>query len=230
MLNKTERKEQIAQVHRDAIINAAQSLFFTKGFEQTTIDDIAANAQYSKRTLYKYIASKEVIYDEIAVRAYDALHQVIQYAHQQHPDDPVLSLRAVLEQSLQFAYAQPGFFNVILNYHVRAANFDLNNLQHQLIDRYDRQILVILQSIIAQGIQQKIFRQNINPSFMAAYLVTIHIGMVTMLFQKSYYLKNGLQLSATEFIQQTMESMLYTLMVSPELIQESIAPITFGQE
>lgn len=230
MLNKKERREQIAQVHREAIIDAAQTLFFTHGFEQTTIDDIAVKAQYSKRTLYKYIASKEVIYDEVAVRGYRELYQVIMSAREQYPDDSVLSLRAVLEQALKFAYEQPGYFNVILNYHMRAADFDLGNPQHELIDQYDRQIQDILQTIVAQGIEQKVFRQNINPSFMAAHLLTIHIGMVTMLFQKSYYLKNGLGLSATDFIQQTMESVLYALMASPGQVPEMIEPISIWQE
>jgi AcrR family transcriptional regulator len=44
---------------RDAISNAAISLFVTRGFDQVSVADIAAAAEVSKPTLFRYFASKE---------------------------------------------------------------------------------------------------------------------------------------------------------------------------
>ncbi|CCH19508.1 Putative transcriptional regulator, TetR family [Micromonospora lupini str. Lupac 08] len=44
---------------RDAIADAAISLFLARGFEQVSVSDIAATAEVSKPTLFRYFATKE---------------------------------------------------------------------------------------------------------------------------------------------------------------------------
>jgi AcrR family transcriptional regulator len=45
--------------YRAAILTAATKLFHEKGFSQATTDEIAAEAQITKRTMYRYFSSKE---------------------------------------------------------------------------------------------------------------------------------------------------------------------------
>jgi len=57
-----ERKERERQARREAIMASAQDLFFAKGFNSTTMDEIAQRAELSKGALYLYFASKEELY------------------------------------------------------------------------------------------------------------------------------------------------------------------------
>jgi AcrR family transcriptional regulator len=51
----SERKQQLV---RDAIWDAATTLFEKKGYDETTIEDIAEKAGVSRRSFFRYFASK----------------------------------------------------------------------------------------------------------------------------------------------------------------------------
>lgn len=57
MYKKNTRK----QIHRQMILDAAGQLFAGKGIEETSMDDIAAAANYTRRTLYAYFKSRDEI-------------------------------------------------------------------------------------------------------------------------------------------------------------------------
>lgn len=62
------RKEREYQLRRKLIIDVAEKLFYEKGYENVTLGDIAKNAEYTKKTLYRYITSKAELYLEVYYR------------------------------------------------------------------------------------------------------------------------------------------------------------------
>ena len=58
----TERKEREKLQRREDILNAAERVFFSKGHKNSTMDDVAEEAELSKGTLYLYFKSKEGFY------------------------------------------------------------------------------------------------------------------------------------------------------------------------
>lgn len=89
---RERKKEQT----RDALRDAAHDLFIERGFPGTTIDDIAAAADVSPRTFFRYFASKE----EVLFSAFDETLDLLREFLDSRPDGESVhdSLQAASEQ------------------------------------------------------------------------------------------------------------------------------------
>ena len=92
-----ERTRRLAQTELTAV---AQDLFLEHGYEQTTVDQIAAAAGMSKRTFFRYFPSK----DDLVIGKYDLFGDRMADALDARPDDePVWeSLRRVFDIALDY--------------------------------------------------------------------------------------------------------------------------------
>jgi AcrR family transcriptional regulator len=80
-----ERKKQLT---RDALADAAFDLFARKGFESTTVDEIADAVMVSPRTFFRYFASKE----DVALEAIDQQYSAVFAAFEARPPgEPVMT-------------------------------------------------------------------------------------------------------------------------------------------
>jgi AcrR family transcriptional regulator len=61
--SRLAREEVLTQFRRSALIEAARRVFGERGFEQATMDAIAAEAGVAKGTIYLYYRSKRAIYE-----------------------------------------------------------------------------------------------------------------------------------------------------------------------
>jgi AcrR family transcriptional regulator len=77
-----------AEVRRD-LVAAAVHLFTERGYDETTIDDIAVAAGVGRRTFFRYFPSKE---DAISPDHETALARVAEVFTAAHPDEPTTSL------------------------------------------------------------------------------------------------------------------------------------------
>jgi AcrR family transcriptional regulator len=77
-----------AELRRD-LVAAAVELFHARGYDDTTIDDIAAAAGVGRRTFFRYFRSKE---DAISPDHEAALTRIADVFEAAHPTEPVVAL------------------------------------------------------------------------------------------------------------------------------------------
>jgi AcrR family transcriptional regulator len=99
-LSLQERKQELV---RAEIFNAAWRLFGERGYEATTVADIAAAAGVSRRTFFRYFSSKE---DVLVETTDDFAEAMLAAMAERPPDEPPLvaierALVPVLETRLQ---------------------------------------------------------------------------------------------------------------------------------
>jgi AcrR family transcriptional regulator len=84
----TGLRERKKQRTRDALVDAAFTLFQDKGFEATTIDEIAEAVELSPRTFFRYFESKE----DVALTLLDQQFTMLYAAFAARPaQEPVLT-------------------------------------------------------------------------------------------------------------------------------------------
>jgi TetR/AcrR family transcriptional repressor of mexJK operon len=69
----TPSRRRQAETKRAAILDAAEELFVSSGYELTSVDAIAARAGVSKRTVYDHFGDKESLFRSVLARVNDAL-------------------------------------------------------------------------------------------------------------------------------------------------------------
>lgn len=81
---------------REALAASALALFGERGFDRVTIDDIAKSAGVSRRTFFRYFASKESsVFPEYAARL-DAFVDLVEADTAEDPFDRVVSAMMIL--------------------------------------------------------------------------------------------------------------------------------------
>jgi TetR/AcrR family transcriptional regulator, mexJK operon transcriptional repressor len=73
---KPDKEKRSDRKHRE-IMSAATAVFVAKGYDGTSMEEIATNASVSKQTVYKHFADKERLFAEIILATTDQIDQVI---------------------------------------------------------------------------------------------------------------------------------------------------------
>lgn len=71
------RKELEKEQRRRDILNAAEKLFFSKGYDNVSLNEIAKEVKLGRSTLYLYFENKEELFFAIVLRGAQILHGIV---------------------------------------------------------------------------------------------------------------------------------------------------------
>ena len=94
-------KEQVQRMREDAIVEAVNRLLATKGYDNMTVDEVAAEAGMAKASVYKHFASKEDLAGAAMVRALDRALAFVDELREQTQASPLDQLKAVARWAMQ---------------------------------------------------------------------------------------------------------------------------------
>ncbi|MEK5231387.1 TetR/AcrR family transcriptional regulator [Lysinibacillus sp. FSL K6-0232] len=136
---------------RNEILNTAQTLFVTKGYMKTTINDILQAIGIAKGTFYHYFKSKEEVLDAIIERIIQADVAKAQHIARDSTMSAIEKLFAIL---LAQAPQQGDQKEQLIEHFHQPDNAEMH--QKSLVQAVNR-LSPILTEVIQQGIEEKIF-------------------------------------------------------------------------
>src|SRR6266700_2313873 len=162
-------KEKEYAVRRNAILDVAQRLVVTKGYEQMTIQDILDDLQISKGAFYHYFDSKQALLEALIERMQDEVDQLlISIVHDPHL--PALDkLQRLFDTLAQWKTARKAFVLALL----RVWYLDDNAIVHQkLRTARIKRVVPLLTEIIHQGLQEGVLT-TLYPDQMGEVIVSL---------------------------------------------------------
>lgn len=137
---------------RKIFVDVARDLFAKKGFESTTMNDIASCSGRGRRTLYTYFNSKEEIFFAVIRQELDGLYRELKQFvdHALPPEEKLMKFVYIRLEAVKQVVERNGsldaefFRDIVLLEKVRI--------------RFDKQEILLLERILKEGMQVGVFK------------------------------------------------------------------------
>ena len=172
-----ERRQREKEERKKEIINAAECLFFSRAYDEVSMDDIAAQVELNKATLYLYFESKEALYAAIVLRGVHMLHA--KYLEcMENQDSGFQKVARMGEAYLHFSEEYPDYLRMIHFY--GSERFSRENPYTAGIGRGYGMSRKLLQDAICEGIGDGTIRSDIDPFLISMYLMISFMGTLSL--------------------------------------------------
>ncbi|MDP4581762.1 MAG: TetR/AcrR family transcriptional regulator [Saprospiraceae bacterium] len=163
---------------RQSILATARELFLLKGFEATTIRNIAEKIEYSPSTIYQHFKDKNEIFYTIHSESFAELVRYLN-ASEMHKN-PMDQLIALGQIYIQFALENPELYDLMF---IMEAPIDFLDYLEDANWTEGKMAFDYLKSVIANCIQQGLIKETDLESLSYLIWSTVH-GLVTISIRK----------------------------------------------
>ncbi|HEX4886944.1 MAG TPA: TetR/AcrR family transcriptional regulator [Luteibaculaceae bacterium] len=196
-----ERKLREKEARAKAILDAAESLFFERGLDGTSMDDVAKKTELSKGTLYLYFTNKNALYRAVLRRAYTSLLKTIQ-AKEPEIRNGLDATMLICETYIEFAYQQPGYFQAIAHYHSdTVGNLSDSSGAKEPGAPAGNEVLQLFAGQIQRGLNDGSIAIKVDNVVSALLLWGQYTGVLQMLISKQKLLEHYYQIKADPFLE-----------------------------
>ncbi|HOJ27781.1 MAG TPA: TetR/AcrR family transcriptional regulator [Spirochaetota bacterium] len=205
-MKKAERMQWEKEQKVNRFIQIAQGIFFQKGYDTTTIDEVAQRAGYNKRTLYHYFKDKEELFLAVVLDALKLFNKKLQEAY----DNPVeghTKLYSMGKAFFTFFLEYPHYFNIIMTYEARNCIYypaqvsnGIGFYKNECQKIADNNTDLILKAI-EYGIQEGSIHTTLTPRQLMVILWGQVFGITQIIMMRQTYFKEAFGIDHTELFE-----------------------------
>lgn len=163
------RMERKKRELRQKISSVAIKLFEQQGFANTTMEQIAEEADVARKTLYNYFPVKEAIADEYVKGISNQLAQEVLAKLQNLPDTRSRLLNA-LNNAYGWVEINPELTGIVLAYRFKTSYYSYDKNQESENDFPERGTCRIIAEIIRQGQEAGEIRADVQLKWLVRYI------------------------------------------------------------
>jgi AcrR family transcriptional regulator len=201
----TERNQKLIEVKKNEIIDGMERALVSKSYESLTIDDVAKEAEYSKKTIYSYFKSKDEIYMDLIIRKFILLNEVLEKAAYESKKKGIDKIEVMGMAYLEFAKTYPDYMQAIINFDANREydNFEANKTLEHYFKDFDKSY-VLLVDTIKEGIVEGSISKETDPISASIILWSSINGFIMLILKKGEYIRDNFNKSIDELFKYNM--------------------------
>ena len=206
------RKKEPQNVHRKNISSAAEQLFMEKGIENTSMNDIAKAAGYSKATLYVYCMNKEELIGLLVLESMQKLYDYIRLAIEKGSDTRECFME-ICHALLKYQEEYPLYFKMVLE-NIKI-DFETTDFLPEEKETFlvGEQINGLLAAFLQGGIEKGQIRPDLQILPTIFSLWGMLSGLVQIATNKQEYIEQQMGLSKEEFLSYGFDTLYRSIAV-----------------
>ena len=201
-----ERKEREKQQRREEIVLAAEKVFFSKGFDLSTMDDIAEEAELSKGTLYLYFKNKEDLHMAVARKSI----RLLRAATLQATEGGGTALEKLVRMGracIVFSRTDPDRMKAIITLEeMEPHTLNVSSSDVQELVYKESTVETVIQ-MVEQGVKENLIRADI-PTLLIAHTLWMTVLSVVRFVTMKTGLLEALELSQDQILESHFELVL----------------------
>ena len=180
-MKRKERKEKEKVARIEGILSAAKRVFSRKGYEATTVEDIALEAGFGKASLYFYFKKKEEVFLSLIKDGLEGQKKLLREIKNSQLSS-VEKLEAVLSKMLEYVQENREFMRIVHSESQKLYATTLREVRSSIIKEH-RRTMEGIASIVRDGIKSGEFRE-VEPTLAAASFMGIIRSVIFNWFVK----------------------------------------------
>lgn len=172
-----DRRQREKEQRRVDILDAAERLFFSRSYEEVSMDEIAREVELNKATIYLYFKNKEALFATIVLRGIQILKE--SYIRCMEAPVPGIAKVALMGQAYYlFSQEHPDYLRMIQFYGTERFSRE-NPCTAEIGEGYGT-CRLILRDAVQEGIDDGTVRSDLDPFLTSMYLMTSFMGILSM--------------------------------------------------
>jgi AcrR family transcriptional regulator len=171
-----ERRQREKEARIKQVRDSAATAFHEKGFEATTMDEVARRAELSKAAIYLYFKSKEDLYYGLIEPALNRLSRRLTRISE-GKEDPETKIKKIVDATYDFYDKDPDAYRLVSRY--KAAEFSKllspDKLDH--LKRLMQSNMRQAEKAVEEGIRQGAFR-DVDPRITSIIIWNAFMGVI----------------------------------------------------
>ena len=156
---------------KEEIIKSAKKLFSTYGYKKVSMNEIAQDANVTKKTIYSYFKDKEDLFNEILRQEISKMKIIIE--ENEKKDLPYFDrIHLTIYELLKFKNESQFIYRTLKDSEI------INNIQaKEVIKKFDRHIIEYIKQKLSKAIEQN-YIKDCNVEIAAFVIYKIYIALM----------------------------------------------------
>lgn len=207
-MNELPKREREQFERKDAIISKAEELFCKYGFEKVSMDTLAKECEFTKRTIYRYFTCKEDLFFAVALSGYNRFFDIIK-SEIQKGTTGLEKIRSSYYAYYDFFCKFPALAQLInMSGVIKSSSEDMNVPYREKFMDLDKHLFEELIKVFHEGKNDGSIRSDLEISKLAFSSIYVVTGFFQLLSLSGNTYTKHFDLDKEEFVKFTMEMII----------------------